>query len=86
METTVKPAAEKYLPMFSHMIDRHNNQFIAGNRETYADFVVSDFLYSLNGMAPKLFDKYSDLKEYIKRVQNLPQLQNYIRNRPKTIV
>ncbi|KAI6171069.1 Glutathione S-transferase protein [Aphelenchoides bicaudatus] len=83
-KSTVEPAAERYLPLFTHMLDRHNYQFIAGNRETYADFIISDFLFSLQGLASKLFDKRRDLQDYVRRVQSLPQLQQYLRSRPKT--
>lgn len=95
----LEPDAERYLSVFSHMLDRHNNQFIAGNRETYAgwlfgcsnfnqslDFLIADFLFSLRGFAPKLFEKRPDIQQYIERVQSLPRLQNYLRNRPKTAI
>ena len=44
---------------------------------TWIDFLIADFIQALGLMNSEYFEKYPKLKEYQKRVWELPELKDY---------
>lgn len=58
--------------------------FLAPNGVTWLDFFVTERLYTMQKAKPDLFEAHPKICHYIQRVHNLPQLKDYIANRPDT--
>lgn len=82
-ETVAKPVTERFFKLYSQLLRTHKGGFYVGNKETFVDFWIADFLYTLKNYAPELFEQHQDLLQHVERVQQLPQLKAYIENRPK---
>jgi hypothetical protein len=77
-----KPTSEFYFAIWSQIIKETGTGFLMGNYPTPADFFVADYLHTLLKMAPALFNRFTDLKYFVERIYSLPQLENYIKDRP----
>jgi len=55
-----------------------DKQFLVGAEIVSADFNLYDFLDVLKHLEPNCLDKYSNLQEYIKRIENLPKIKAYM--------
>uniref|UniRef100_A0AC34G8M4 Glutathione S-transferase n=1 Tax=Panagrolaimus sp. ES5 TaxID=591445 RepID=A0AC34G8M4_9BILA len=72
---------ESFLPIFSTFLKESNSAFLVSGGLTWADFVLSEFLITLLKLEPTSLDTYPDLKEYIQRINNIPQLKEYYLSR-----
>jgi len=55
-----------------------DKKFLVGAEIVSADFNFYDYLDALKYLDPHCLDKYPNLQEYIKRVENLPQIKAYM--------
>ncbi|CAD5227899.1 unnamed protein product [Bursaphelenchus xylophilus] len=83
-EKQAKPVSAQYFTLLSKMLKKHHNTFVASQKPTVADFFFAEYLSSVNGFAPELFKGHEGLLDYVKRVHSIPQLQDYLKKRPKT--
>ena len=70
-----------YLPVFEKFLKESKSGFMAPSGLTWADFTVTEFLISLLQLESGLLDKHPELKEYLQRVKNVPQLKDYYSSR-----
>jgi glutathione S-transferase len=78
-----------HLPTFLQRYDgflcANKSGWLVGNNITWADLTVSEFLANLqDSFAADALEGHPNLKKYVEKVQSLPQVKEYIKNRPKT--
>ncbi|KAE9548485.1 hypothetical protein FO519_008301 [Halicephalobus sp. NKZ332] len=78
------PALNSSLPKIVELLKKSKSGFFADSGLTWVDFLVADYMTSAFKAAPEIEEKFPELKEHIKRVMGLPQLQEYLENRPET--
>lgn len=62
------------------------NHFAVGNNLTYVDFMLYEYTVHLKVLTPELLAKFHNLKQFLDRLETLPQLQDYLQTRkPKTV-
>jgi len=77
----LNPFLERYHKFFA----ASKSGWLVGEELTWADIVVAEFLSVLqDGFSADALKDHNDLKQFVEKVQNLPQLKTYIASRPKT--
>ena len=54
------------------------NDYVVGNRLTYVDVVVFDFLLLMRAFEPELVTKNPNLARFVERIQKLPRISEYL--------
>lgn len=62
-----------------------NQQFFCGEKVSYCDFAVYHQLDLCRILEPKVLDTAGGLKGWMERVENLPGVGEYLRNRPEVV-
>ncbi|KAI6176277.1 hypothetical protein M3Y97_00780900 [Aphelenchoides bicaudatus] len=60
-EEVAKPVLKKYLTMYTELLEKNGSGFFVGQHESFADFWISDYLFTLNGLVPELAKDYPKL-------------------------
>lgn len=83
-ETYVKEQLPASVELLSKFLGA--NQYAVGGNITYVDFLLYEYTVILKVLAPEVFAKFDNLKQYLARIEALPQLQTYLKSRkPKNI-
>jgi len=80
------PGIKNNFPIYERLLKESGSGFLVRSGLTWVDFVVSEFFNTISYMDPELWKQYSDLEEYRKRVQSLPQIKKYIESRKYSVV
>ncbi|KAI6238727.1 GST protein [Aphelenchoides fujianensis] len=78
------PALTKYLPQLVQKLKDSKSGFFGKSGVSWVDFYVSESTQTFDGFAHQEVAKYPEILEHMQRVQNLPQIRAYVKNRPKT--
>ncbi|KAI6184852.1 GST protein [Aphelenchoides bicaudatus] len=78
------PTLPNYMPLYEQILKESGSGFFVASGVTWVDFYVSEFFLNLQNYAPNVIGEYKFVAEYLERVHNLPQIKEYIKNRPKT--
>uniref|UniRef100_A0A914QYA1 GST C-terminal domain-containing protein n=1 Tax=Panagrolaimus davidi TaxID=227884 RepID=A0A914QYA1_9BILA len=78
----VDEPCKTYFPIFSNYLKESKSGFMVSSGLTWVDFVITEFFTTLIQFHPNTFDKYPDLKEYLNRVHQVPELKDYYSKRP----
>ena len=76
VQTTVNENFQK----FDNYFGKHKTKFAVGDQPTVADFQLYDYIDAaliLEG-AQALLDKYTNIKQFLTTIQELPELKDYI--------
>ncbi|XP_055953150.1 glutathione S-transferase class-mu 26 kDa isozyme 51-like [Argiope bruennichi] len=57
-----------------------DRKYLAGSSVTYADFMTYNAIHFYRYLIPNILADYPTLKEYQGRIQNLPELQSYLKS------
>ncbi|CAL1278888.1 unnamed protein product [Larinioides sclopetarius] len=57
-----------------------DRKFLAGSSVTYADFMAYNAIYFYRYLIPSVLTDFQTLREYQERIQNLPELQSYLKS------
>jgi len=68
--------ANKKLPYLNNLLA--NNEYVVGDRLTYVDVVVYDFLLLMRAFEPELISKNANLARFIDTIQKLPKMNDYM--------
>jgi len=70
----------EYFKKIDQYLQKSNSKFIVGNQPTIADFQVFEYLDACLYMDDEqiLLDKYSNVKQFLNTIRNLPELKDYI--------
>uniref|UniRef100_A0AC35FJA4 Glutathione S-transferase n=1 Tax=Panagrolaimus sp. PS1159 TaxID=55785 RepID=A0AC35FJA4_9BILA len=72
----------RFFPMYANFLQESKSGFMAPSGLTWVDFVITEYLTTLFHFDSTIYENYNDLKDYIERVHNIPQLKNYYESRP----
>uniref|UniRef100_A0AC35FTD9 Glutathione S-transferase n=1 Tax=Panagrolaimus sp. PS1159 TaxID=55785 RepID=A0AC35FTD9_9BILA len=75
-------STDRFFPIFLNFLKESKSGFMAPSGLTWVDFVITEWLTTLQNLEPTILSKHSELKEYIERVHNVSQLKEYYANRP----
>lgn len=75
-ETTVV----EYLKKFDKYFGKQNTKFAVGDQPTVADFQLFDYLDAALSLTDEqnVLDRFSNVKKFMKTIQELPELKDYI--------
>ncbi|KAI6229884.1 CRE-GST-9 protein [Aphelenchoides fujianensis] len=77
------PAVDKFFATYVQLLDESKSGFF-GKRVSYADFMVSEYFYTVHRFEKFILKKYPQLVAFMERVRQLPPLVKYIRHRSET--
>uniref|UniRef100_A0A1I7SRG3 glutathione transferase n=1 Tax=Bursaphelenchus xylophilus TaxID=6326 RepID=A0A1I7SRG3_BURXY len=77
--------ATKNLDNYTKMLEEARNGYLLKSGLTYADFVVYSHSLTLRNVDPELAKKFPKVYEFVQRIEKLPQLQKYLKERPDTL-
>ncbi|KAI6228635.1 GST protein [Aphelenchoides fujianensis] len=77
------PAVDKHFSIYVQLLDESKSGFFS-KRVSYADFMISEYFYTVHRFEPFLLKKYPQLVAFMERVRQLPPLVKYIRHRSET--
>uniref|UniRef100_A0A915AGS2 glutathione transferase n=2 Tax=Parascaris univalens TaxID=6257 RepID=A0A915AGS2_PARUN len=80
----VIPARDKHLPFFEKFLAKSGGQYMVGKSVTWADLVISDSFASWDETIPDFLSGHPQLKKYVEHVRELPNVEKWIAERPKT--
>jgi len=80
----VEPAKEKLFTALEKFLEKSHSGFIVGNKETWADLVITDRLASLQQMAPTFLDGHPKIKQWVDKVRAIPNIKKWVDTRPQT--
>ncbi|KAH7696718.1 Nagst-1 protein [Aphelenchoides avenae] len=80
----LRPTLERLHKHLEKTLDDSGSGFLARKGVTWLDFFVTERMVTMHKAQPELYETHPKLLEYIRRVHNLPQLKEYIANRPDT--
>ena len=69
--------------MFVKILKESDSGFLVKSGVTWVDFVLAEFLYTIQNMEPTVMHDYPELEEFIDRVYSLPNIKKYVEKRPK---
>ena len=77
----------KELMMYlNRLLNNSTNWFLVSGELTWVDFLTAEFYETFSNLVPGLFDDYPKIASLYEKVHGLPQIQDYLKNRPKTNV
>ena len=76
----IRERLQTTLEQMESFFTNHGNQWIAGDKLTYVDFMAYEYLdwYRVFAKATPIFKKLPKISEYMKRFEELPSLKEYI--------
>lgn len=74
------PAVQKFLPQLEALLS--SSGFFSKHGPCWVDFVVAEVVDTHHNVHADLIETNSKLWEHSQRVYALPQLQEYVKNRP----
>ncbi|CAD5217678.1 unnamed protein product [Bursaphelenchus xylophilus] len=78
------PVVDKNFPIYNNLLKASNSGFFAKSGVSWVDFVVSEYLTTIRHYEPAILEKYPLLLKFIDRIQTLPQIKEYIKQRNHT--
>lgn len=79
------PAKNNLIKILNRLLKDNKSGFLVGNGLTYADLVVADHMFTLSNI--KELDSedptHKILKDFQEKIYGLPELKDYIKNRPE---
>jgi hypothetical protein len=78
------PTVEKNLPIYVNLLKSSPSGFFGKSGASWVDFVVSEYMSTIRFYEPLIIEKYPVITRFIDKVQGLPQIKDYIRQRAKT--
>ena len=78
---------QKYMPLLeSACSNKYSHGFIFTSGLTFADFAVASIFETLEDFYPESVESYENTKNLKEKVFALPQLQQYLSQRPKSVL
>ncbi|KHN74050.1 Glutathione S-transferase 1 [Toxocara canis] len=80
----VIPARDKHVPAIEKFLAKSGSGYLVGKSVTWADLVISDSLATWETFVPSFLDGHSEVKKFVERIRELPNIKKWISERPKT--
>lgn len=78
------PTVEKNFPIYVNLLKQSQSGFFCKSGVSWVDFVVSEYMTTIRFYEPLIMEKYPVITRFIDKVQSLPQIKEYIKQRAKT--
>ena len=75
------PNIARFFPIFTSFLKESGSGFLSKSGLTWADFFVTEYLFTLKKLEPEVFKDYPELNALLDRIQNVPELKDYYKNR-----
>nr|AAQ54608.1 Gly d 8 [Glycyphagus domesticus] len=62
-----------------------NKSYVAGNKISYVDFLLHEFLTKIETFVPGTLAPHDNLTKFVERINSLPRVSEYIKNRKPSI-
>ncbi|XP_062585649.1 probable glutathione S-transferase 9 [Saccostrea cucullata] len=76
----------RYLDRLSSFLKQHGDKYFVGSEITLADLAVHEVMTTFLQEDPSVLDKYEALTEHRRLIEHHPNLEQYLADRPVTIV
>ncbi|KAI6176328.1 GST protein [Aphelenchoides bicaudatus] len=76
-----EPALEKFIPLFEKLLEQSKSGFF-GKNVSFADFFFAEGIQSLKNVEPESLKDHPIITEHQERVHSLPDIKDYVANRP----
>jgi len=74
-----------YFPKFEKIVEESDGYFLLGKNYTWADLHIAHTLaFYEETVDPEILAPYPNLKQLVKAVFEIPQIQAWVEKRPKT--
>ncbi|KAI6216976.1 Glutathione S-transferase protein [Aphelenchoides fujianensis] len=83
-KTVLLPTLEKFMPLLQKQLEASGSGFYAKSGPSWVDFFASSAVQTLKNVEPEVAAKFPFALEHLERVNNLPQLKEYLAKRPNT--
>jgi len=77
----IKPFLVKYEHF---LVENGNNGHLVGEKLTWADLTLAEIFGDWNERYPHLMENHKKLVEYANKIRSIPQIDSWIKKRPKT--
>ncbi|KAH7716491.1 Glutathione S-transferase 1 [Aphelenchoides avenae] len=81
-KTVLEPAVGKFAPQLEGILRKSKSGFLVDSGVTWADFFLADKLYTYGLLAPGVFDAYTLVEAYIRKVYAVSHIKDYVASRP----
>ncbi|KAL3114473.1 hypothetical protein niasHT_011602 [Heterodera trifolii] len=78
-----EPGVKRILPLFEKLLKESGSGYMLKSGLSMVDFQVANFLYTFTKLEPETINAHPELIKYVDRVHALPQLQQYLKQRPQ---
>uniref|UniRef100_A0A914PND3 glutathione transferase n=1 Tax=Panagrolaimus davidi TaxID=227884 RepID=A0A914PND3_9BILA len=85
-KNTYLPAAEKVYGRLGEILSKSTSGFLANHGVTWGDFLLSETTLTLQSLDPEFSTRFPFMSEHQKKVYEVPQLQEYLKNRKPSVV
>ena len=75
------PNVAFFLPIFTAFLKESGSGFLSKSGLTWADFFVTEYLFTVKDFEPEFLKDYPELEALLERIQNVPELKDYYKNR-----
>ncbi|KAI1711871.1 putative glutathione S-transferase 6 [Ditylenchus destructor] len=75
------PGVEKHFPVYVNILKQSGSGFFISSGLTWIDFVISEYMTTIKHFEPAILDKYPTITKFVRKVQSLPQIFDYVANR-----
>ncbi|KAH7721847.1 glutathione S-transferase-1 [Aphelenchoides avenae] len=79
-KTAFLPAIARYFPVYVRKL-KENGGFLSGKEFAWADFIVADYITTLEIVDPEVLKDYPEMVTFRDRVYALPKIKEYIATR-----
>ncbi len=80
------PTVKLLLPILNERLSKSGSDFFLPSGLSYVDFVIAEQIFTIEHTDPTLFTDFPALLDFKDRVHSLPGIQNYVANRPFTLI
>lgn len=82
---TFTPAVEKYFPIYEKTLLDSASGFAAPSGLTWVDFVMAEFMTTVNNLHPEVLSRFPSLEKHRQRVYNDPHVKKYVEGRKHSV-
>jgi glutathione S-transferase len=78
------PTVEKNFPIYVHLLKQSPSGFFGKSGFSWVDLVIAEYMTTIRFYEPLIMEKYPVITRFIDKVQQLPPIKDYIKQRAKT--
>jgi len=72
-----------FMKRYEVFLMENGGVYFVGNKLTWADIILSEFFAACQLRSAQMMDNFPKLQEFTGRIQNVPNIKNWLENRPK---